>query len=191
MIHWVLAAVRSCPNRSTRVPRRSGVIQLANGILWIQFDWMCAFAEFESPFGVLGEEAPVVSGSNGIDQVKMRTGIGGEIDGTVVVVVAGDDGGDAHIEIGVGLSLGVHAGKAVDEAGNEEFASAVHNASAFGDGYRSAGAYVSDAAVTDDDNGARDVARGVAPGGEIDESAAGENQRGGRRSGLWLRFGRN
>ena len=52
------------------------------------------------------------------------------------------DGGDAHVEEGVGLALAVHAGETVDEAGDKELAGAVDDPGAFGDGHFGAGADV-------------------------------------------------
>ncbi len=89
----------------------------------------------------------------------MRAGLGVEIDEAALAVGAGDDRGDAHIEIGVGLRLGVHAGKAVDEAGDEEFSGAVNDARAFGNCDLSAGADIGDVPLADDDDGVGKIAR--------------------------------
>jgi hypothetical protein len=123
-----------------------------------------------------------------VDGIDVRAGLGAGIDEAALIVGAGDDGGDAHVEVGVGLGLGVHAGIAVDETGDEEFAGAVDDAGVFGNGNLVRQADVGDAAFADDDNGAGNVAGGVTPGGDIDDSAAGKNQRDGRRRGLWLRL---
>ena len=50
---------------------------------------------------------------------------------------------------------------------------------------------VGDAAVADDDDGIGNVVGGVAPVGDVDDRAAGENQGNGGRRGLGLRPGRN
>jgi hypothetical protein len=76
----------------------------------------------------------------------VRAGLGAGIDEAAFRVGAGDDGGDAHVEVGVGLGLGVHAGKAVDETGDEEFAGAVDDAGVFGNGDLVRQADVGDAA---------------------------------------------
>ena len=169
----------------------SGIDHLPRGVLRVELDGMRALAQLRDPLGTASQKAPVVGDSNGVDGIDVRGGLSAGIDKAVLRVSAGNDGGHAHVEVGVCLGLGVHTCIAVDESGDEEFAGAVDDSGVFGNGNLVGQANVSDAAVADDDNGARDVARGVAPGRDVDDSAAGENQwRGGWR-GLRLRLGRN
>ena len=67
-----------------------------------------------------------------VNGVEVRAGLGAEIDEAALAVGAGHHRGDAHVEVGVGLRLRVHAGIAVDKAGDEEFSRAVDDARALG-----------------------------------------------------------
>ena len=104
-------------------------------------------------------------------------GVGVEVDGAAAAVGAGDHGGDAHVEIGVGLALAVHAGKAVDQAGDEEFARAVDDARALGMGRsaREPTAMIWPSLTMT--TGVLQIACGAAPVGDVDDGSAGENQR--------------
>ena len=97
---------------------------------------------------------------------------------------AGDHGGDAHIKEGVGLALRVHAGKAIDQAGDEEFSSAIDDARIFRDGDVGAGADGGDAAAIDNDNRIGQIVSGATPVGDVYERSAHKNQ-GGRLRGRW------
>ena len=77
----------------------------------------------------------------------------------MVVVVAGDDRGDAHIEVGVGLPLRVHPGKAVHQAGEDVFSFAVDDARALWDGDHSDEADFNDAALVHHHDGILQVSR--------------------------------
>ena len=168
------------------MPRRGGVDHLAGGVLGAESAGR-ALAELRDPFGMAGEEAPVVGDADGVDGVDVRAGMGARVDEAVLEVGAGDHGGDAHVEVGVGLRLGVHAGIAVDQAGDEELAGAVDNARALGDGNFAGEADLGDAAVANDDDGVGNIVRRAAPVGEIDDRAADENERDRGRGGLRLR----
>src|ERR1035437_3754100 len=93
------------------------------------------------------EQAPVIGGADRIKQIQMRAGIGAEIDVTATVVSAGDHRGNTHVEVGIGLSLAVHAGKAIYKARDDEFPSAVNDSGAFGDGKRLAGTHIGYATI--------------------------------------------
>ena len=108
--------------------------------------------------------------------------MGGKIDEPALRSRCGDHGSDAHVEVGVGLGLGVHAGEAVNEAGNDEFSRAVDDLRAFGNGDSAGRANVGDAALVHDHDGVLEVACRVAPVGDIHNGAAGEHQGNRRRS---------
>ena len=95
------------------------VVDLARGVFRAQFRGMRAFMQLCGPLAVAHQQAPVVGGADGVEQVEVRRRICRKIDVAAMVVAARDDGSDTHVEIGVGLSLAVHPGKAVDEAGDE------------------------------------------------------------------------
>ena len=154
-----------------------GVDHLPRRILRAQLGGMRALAQLGDPLGLARQQAPVVGDADGVDGVNMRAGLGGGIDKAALIVGAGDHGGDAHVEVGVGLGLRVQAGEAVDETGNEKFSGAIDNARAFGDGHFAGQADRSDFAFADDDNGIGNVAGRMAPIGDIDDRAAGKNQR--------------
>ena len=142
---------------------------------------MRALAQLGDPLGMAGQQAPVVGDADGVDGVDVRAGLSAGVDEAALGVGAGDDGGDAHVKVGIGLRLRVHAGIAVDEAGDEEFSGAVDDARVFWDGHFAGQADFGDAAVADDDDGVGNVARGAAPVGDVNHRAAGKNQRNRRR----------
>src|SRR4051794_17054463 len=72
-----------------------GGVNLGSGLFGIEFDGMRAFAEFRGPVVVTDEQAPVVGGSDGVEQIEMRFGISGEINLAAAIIAAGDDAGDA------------------------------------------------------------------------------------------------
>ena len=163
-------------SRSTRVPR------CAVSTIWRAVSCGLSSAgcgpsrSFETHSGWRAKQAPVVGDADGVDGVDVRAGLGVGIDEAALIVGAGDHGGDAHVEVGVGLGLRVHAGIAVDEAGNEKFSGAIDDARAFGDWHFAGQADRGDFAFADDDNGIGNVAGRVAPIGDIDDRAAGKNQ---------------
>ena len=163
-----------------------GVGHLAGCVFGAELGGMRALAQLGDPLRTAGQQAPVVGDADRVDGVDVRAGLGVEIDEAALVVGAGNDSGDAHVKVGVGLGLGVHAGIAVDEAGDEEFSRAVDDAGALGDGDGAGQADVGNAAVADDDDGIGNVARGVAPVGDVDHRATDENQWNGGRGGLEL-----
>ena len=156
-----------------------GVGELALRVLGTEFDGMAAgIVELLRPFRTTNEQVPVVGRADGVNRVQMGGRTGVEVDATPLRVSAGDDGSDAHVEIGVCLALTVHAGKAIDEAGDEEFAGAVDDAGTFGNGKCGAGADGGDAAVANVDDGVVNVFGGMAPGTDIDDGAADQHQGG-------------
>ncbi len=165
-----------------------GVDHLTRRILRAQLGGMRPLAQLRDPLGLARQQAPVVGDADGVDGVDVRAGLGAGIDEAALIVGAGDHGGDAHVEVGVGLGLRVQARKAVDEAGNEKFSGAIDDARAFGDWHFAGQADLGDFAFADDDNGIGNVVGGMAPIGDIDDCAAGKNQ-GRRRLGLGI--GRN
>ncbi len=134
-------------------PEPGSVTQLPAAVFKIQFDAVGALIEFAEPLRLLGQQAPIVGGAHRVNRIEMRPRIGGEIDKTVFVVAAGHHSGDAQVETGIGLALGVYAGIAVHQARDDEFSRAIDNSGPFGNGNRSRSADLADAAVADDDHG--------------------------------------
>ena len=97
------------------------IVELLAGVLWAKLNDTRALPEPGSPGRIVGEQAPVVGGADGINSIEMGTGIGRVVGYAVAKVAARDHGGDAHVEVGVGLGLGVHAGEAVDKSWDDEF----------------------------------------------------------------------
>ena len=169
----------------------SRVDHLAGCVLRSELDRMRTLAEFRNPLGLPGQKAPVVGDADRVNGIDVWAGLRAGIDEAAFRVGTGDDGRYAHVEIGVGLCLGIHAGKAVNQPGDKKFARAVNDDGVFGNGNLVRQADIGDASGADDDNSAGKVACRIAPTGEVDNSAAGKNQRGGRYGGLRLRLGRN
>ena len=155
MIHCVLAAVISRPSHSTRVPRCAVALIWSRGVFGTQFGGMRAFTELcrSSRRGPsAGSSCPWCRRS----QAGRSEGLGFavEVDMTAAGVAARHDRGDAHVEIGVGLPLAVHSGKAVDETGDDELACAVDDLRApLGMGMMTARTDIGDVAVLDDHDG--------------------------------------
>src|ERR1017187_6036547 len=119
MIHWTLAAVRLWPSQTARVPSRTVSLSWRReGVVGAQFPGMVQLTELLRPLRALGQQAPIVGRAGRVHQVEVGGGRSVYIDRAAPRVADGDDRGDAHEEVGVGLALGVHAGKAVDEAGD-------------------------------------------------------------------------
>src|SRR5580658_3159563 len=57
----------------------SCVFKLAGGVFGTKLDGTRAFAKFRRPLRLISEQAPVVRGSNGVEQIKVRLGVGGRI----------------------------------------------------------------------------------------------------------------
>ena len=110
--------------------RRIG--HLAGRVLRAELDGMRALAQRRDPFRTASQQAPVVSDADGVNGIEMRAGLGVEIDEAALAVGARHHGGDAHVEVSVGLRLRVHSGVTVDEAGDEEFSRAIDDARALG-----------------------------------------------------------
>ena len=153
-----------------------GGVDLVGRVFRTEFDGMRAFTEFRGPVAVAHQQAPVVGRADRVEQIEVRAGIGVEVDVTAAVVAAGNDGGDAHVEIGVGLPLAVHAGKAVDQAGDEKLARAVDDLRALGHWNDEARADIGDAAILNNDDGVLQIDCRAAPVGDIDDGAADQNQ---------------
>jgi len=61
-----------------------GVDHLACGVLRAELDGMRALTQLGDPFGMAGQQAPVVADANGVDGVKVRAGLGACIDEAVL-----------------------------------------------------------------------------------------------------------
>ena len=105
-----------------------GVFELARGVVGAELDRMRAFAELRRPAGLADQQAPVIGGADGVEEIDVRPWVGVDVDVAAALVGAGNDSGDAHVEEGVGLALRVDAGKAINEAGEEVFPCAVEDA---------------------------------------------------------------
>ena len=132
MIHCEWAAVRSCPSHRHADTQLCGIGQLPRGVLRTQFGGVVFLAQHVGPHAVPDQQAPVVGGADGVKQVKVGSWICGEVDVPAPRVGAGHHRGDAHIKIGIGFALAVHARKAVNQSGDDEFAGAVDDARALG-----------------------------------------------------------
>jgi len=155
----------------------SSGVDLLRGVFGVEFSWMGAFAQLCGPLVVTDKEAPVIGGTDGVEQIEVRFRIRREVDMAAVIVTAGHDGGDAHVEVGTGLGLAIHTGEAIDEAGDDEFAGAVDD---LGVGWcldEEARAYLNDFAVLDDDDGVLLIECGAAPIGDVNDGAAEEDER--------------
>ncbi len=68
-----------------------GVVDLAGGVFRAELDGMRAFTEFRGPVAVAHQQAPVVGGADGVEQIEVRAGVGVEVDVAAAVVAAGDE----------------------------------------------------------------------------------------------------
>jgi len=92
---------------------------LARGVIGVELDGMSSFAKLRGPIIVAVEQAPVVGGADGVEQIEMRLWVRGKVDVSAMIVAARDNGGDTHVEIGARLRLAVHAREAINEAGDD------------------------------------------------------------------------
>ena len=187
MIHCVLAAVTLWLSRTTRVPMRAVSCSWWRVSSGLSSTGCAPSRSREVQSGLLRQQAPVVGGADCVHQIQMWAGVGGQIDEAVFVVAARHHRGDAHIEIGVGLALAVHARIAVDQAGDKELAGAIDDLRALGDRHLETGADLDDAPVLHDNDGVLQVIGRVAPVGQVDQRAASQNQQ--RRAGTFHRRG--
>src|SRR5579872_6515630 len=118
----------------------------------------------------------------------MRAGIRGKIDATAAIVATGNNGGHTHVEMGAGLSLAVHPGKAVDQPGNKELSRAVDYLCALGNRDKETRSDVGDLAVLNNDDGVLLIESGTAPVGHVGDGAAEQNQWNSSRLGSDLGF---
>jgi len=79
--------------------------------------------------------------------------------------------------MGIGLSLTVHTGEAIDEAGDDEFAGTVDDLGVLRGLNEKARADLSDFAVLDDNDGILLIERGAAPVSDIDQGPTEEYER--------------
>src|ERR1017187_6014141 len=118
----------------------------------------------------------------------MGAGMGRKIDISPAVVAARNNRSHTHIEVGVGLSLRVHSGKAVHQPWKDELSSAVDHFRALGDGNCAARADIGNAPVAHNHNRIGEVPRRTAPVAEVHNGSASQNQRS-RHNNLWRNGG--
>jgi len=176
MIHCVFGAVRVSAEPHHARAEMSSVIELPRCVFGTELGRMRAFAELRGPGRVANQQAPVVGAADGVEQIKMRARVSIPVNVTATVVRAGDHRGDAHIKEGIRLALRVHAGKAVDETGDQVLPCAVDDARVGRNREVGTSAHSDDLPLIDNHDGVVQIPRRTAPIGHIHKGATREHE---------------
>ena len=107
----------------------------------------------------------------------MRARIGGKVDRFAVAEAGGHHRGYAHVEVGAGLALRTHPGKAIHQSRNNVLARAVDDLGALGNRHIRTRPNLCDAAIAHNDGGVLQILCRMAPVANVNDRATGENQR--------------